>query len=164
MGEVGWVFDATQCRVEPTERMESKQHFFRIGDGGLASKLPEPASRSSHCRSCPTRLLRLSHPLQSRQPEVVSAVHERLITLAKARRILSNTGLIHHDVAHGATRLQIPGVIEARRGSRHVAVPSQALIQYILVHFAFDRQAKRGPPEHRAVLEHRIPARYFDIL
>src|SRR5258707_14875477 len=91
-------------------------------------------------------------------------MHERLITLAKARRILSNAGLVHYDMAHGALRLQIPGVIEARLGSRHVAVPSQALVQYILVHFAFDRQAERGPPEHRAVPEHRIPALYFDIL
>src|SRR5271168_5599815 len=93
----------------------------------------------------------LGHPLQSREPEIVSAVHERLITHAKACRILSNPGLIHHDVAHGALRLQIPGVIEARLGSRRVAVPSQALVQYILVHFALYRQAERGPPEHRAV-------------
>jgi hypothetical protein len=53
-------------------------------------------------------LLRLGHPLQSRQPEIVSAVHERLITLAKPRRILSNPGLVHYDMAHGALRLQIP--------------------------------------------------------
>src|SRR3979490_1369655 len=105
--------------------------------------------------SCPARLLRLGHPLQSRQPEIVSAVHERLITLAKARRILSNSGLVHYDMAQGALGLQIPGVIEARLGSRHVAVPSQALVQYILVYFAFDRQAERGPPEHRAVPEQR---------
>src|ERR1700736_6543079 len=120
----------------------------------LAPKRPAPASRSPHCSSCPARLLRLGHPLQSRQPEIVSAVHERLITLAKGRRILSNPGLVHDDMAHGALWLQIPGVIEARLGSRHVAVPSQALVQYILVHFAFDRQAKRGPPEDRAVAEH----------
>src|ERR1700722_3316981 len=108
--------------------------------------------------------LRLGHPLQRCQPEIVSAVHERLITLAKARGILTNPGLIHHDVARGATRLQIPGVIEARLGPRRIAVPSQALIHYILVHCAFDRQAERGPPEYRAVPEHRIPALDFDIL
>ena len=108
--------------------------------------------------------LRLGHPLQGRQPEIVSAVHERLIALAQARRILSDTGLIHDDVAHGAPRLQIPGMIEARLRSRHVAVPSQALIRYILVHFAFDRQAERGPPEYSAVPEHRISALNFDIL
>ena len=61
----------------------------------------------------------------------MSAVHERLITLAKARRILSNPDLVHYDMAHGALRLQIPGVKEARLGSRHVAVPSQALVHYI---------------------------------
>jgi len=33
-------------------------------------------------RDRPARLLGLGHPLQSRQPEIVSAVHERLITLA----------------------------------------------------------------------------------
>jgi hypothetical protein len=76
-----------------------------LGDGGLASKRPEPASRSSHCGSCPTRLLRLGHPLQSRQPEIVSTVHERLITPAQARRILSNPGLVHYDMAHAALRL-----------------------------------------------------------
>ena len=42
----------------------------------------------------------------------MSTVHERLITLAKTRRILSHAGLVHHDMAHGALRLQIPGVIE----------------------------------------------------
>ena len=94
----------------------------------------------------------------------MSAVHQRLITHAKARRILSNPGLIHYDVAHGATWLQIPGVIEARLGSGHIAVPSQALVQYILVHAAFDHQAECGPSEHRAVPEHRIPALDFDIL
>ncbi len=35
-------------------------------------------------------------------------MHERLITLAKARRILSNPDLVHYDMAHGALRLQIP--------------------------------------------------------
>ena len=49
---------------------------------------------------CSVRLLRLGHPLQCRQPEIVSAVHERLITLAKARRIHSNPGLVHYDMAH----------------------------------------------------------------
>src|ERR1700734_55300 len=101
---------------------------------------------------------RLGHPLQSRQPEIVSAVHQRLITLAKARRILSHPGLVHDDMAHGALRLQIPGVIEARLGSRRVAVPSQALVQYILVHFAFDRQAERSPPELRSLPEYWLPA------
>jgi hypothetical protein len=32
------------------------------------------------------------------------------------------------------------------------------------VHFAFDRQAERRPPEHRSVPEYRIPALDFHIL
>jgi hypothetical protein len=103
-----------------------------------------PASKSP-ARSCPHKA---SHPAPRRPAAPIP-----------------NAGrLIHDDMAHGALRLQIPGVIEARLGSRHVAVPSQALVHDILVHFAFDRQAERGPAEHRAVAEYRIPALDFDLL
>lgn len=57
-------------------------------------------------------LLRLGHPLQSCQPEIMAAVHPCLVALAQGRRILPEPGLIHHDTAYGAVGLQIPGVIE----------------------------------------------------
>ena len=72
--------------------------------------------------------------LSSPRGYLVSAIHLRVASrrscprcmsvssLSKARRILSNRGLVHYDMAHGALGFQIPGVIEARLGSRHVGV------------------------------------------
>src|ERR1700739_4682193 len=67
-------------------------------------------------------------------------------------------------MASRALRLQVPRVIETRRGSRRVAIPTQTLIRDILVHFAFDGQTEGGPAEHRAVPEHAILALDVDMV
>ena len=42
----------------------------------------------------------------------MSAVHERLITHAKARRVLSGPGLVHDHMAHGARAAKVRMFIE----------------------------------------------------
>src|ERR1700721_1725943 len=44
-------------------------------------------------------LLRLGHPFQRGEPEIVTAVHQGLVAPAQGRRILADPGLIHHDMA-----------------------------------------------------------------
>jgi hypothetical protein len=99
-------------------------------------------------------LLRLGYPLQSRQPKIVATVHQGLIALAQGRRVFADSSLIHDHMASRALRLQVPGVIETRRGSRRIAIPAQTLVRDIFVHLAFDSQTKGGPVKHRTVPEH----------
>jgi hypothetical protein len=56
----------------------------------------------------------------------MAAMHEAFIRFAKMRRVLAFADLIGDDQAGVALRLQIPGVIEARRRSRRIAVPANA--------------------------------------
>ena len=52
----------------------------------------------------------------------MAAMHEAFIRFAKMRRVLAFADLIGDDQAGVALRLQIPGVIEARRRSWRIGI------------------------------------------
>src|SRR5579859_1078186 len=116
--------------------------------------------------------LSFRHPFQGREPKIMAAMHQAFIRLAKMRRIFSFADLIGDDQTGVALRLQIPGVIEGRRRSWRIAVPTNAAIWHKLVDLALERQAERRPMEHGAVSEYaavvdmhalrvRVPQRPF---
>src|ERR1700676_2133101 len=98
--------------------------------------------------------LSFRHPFQGRKPQIMAAMHEAFIRFTKMRRVLAIADLIGDDQAGVALRLEIPGVIEARRRSWRIAVPADARIGHEFVDLALERKPKRRPMKHGAAFEH----------
>src|SRR5476649_1997246 len=95
------------------------------------------------------------HPLQRREPKIVTAVHTAFVGLSELRHAFSDARLFHNDKAAIGARLQEPGVVERRLGAERVPIPTEPRVAYILVYLALDGEAKRRPaPPH-------IRAQYF---
>jgi hypothetical protein len=93
----------------------------------------------------------------------MAAMHEAFVLLAKMRRVLAFADLIGDDKAGVALRLEIPGMVEAWRRSRRIAVPADARIGHEFVDLALERKPKRRPMEHIALFEH-VAAIYAHVL
>src|ERR1700722_15537923 len=107
--------------------------------------------------------LSFRHPFQGRKPQIMAAMHEAFVRLAKVRSVLTLADLIGDDKAGVALRLEIPGLVEAWRRSRRIAVPADARIGHEFVDLALERKPKRRPVEHVALFEH-VAAIYAHVL
>src|ERR1700732_3797508 len=90
------------------------------------------------------------HPFQGPKPHIMAAMHEAFVRLAKVRRVVTLADLIGDDKAGVALRLEIPGMVEAWRRSRRIAVPADARIGHEFVDLALEREPQRRPTKHSA--------------
>src|SRR6478672_13970639 len=98
--------------------------------------------------------LSFRHPFQGRKPQIMAAMHEAFVRLAKVRSVLTLADLIGDDKAGVALRLEIPGMVEAWRRSRRITVPADARMGHEFVDLALERKPKRRPMKHGALFEH----------
>src|ERR1700686_5761294 len=84
--------------------------------------------------------LSFPHPFQGRKPQILAAMHESFVRLAKVRSVATLADLIGDDKAGVALRLEIPGMVEAWRRSRRIALPADARIGHEFVVLALERQ------------------------
>src|ERR1700692_2300764 len=113
-----------------------------------------PSGRRARGPAASGGSLSFRHPFQGRKPQIMAAMHEAFVRLAKVRSVLAFADLIGDDKAGVALRLEIPGMIEAWRRSRRIAVPADARIGREFVDIALERKPKRRPMEHGALFEH----------
>src|SRR5580693_2447974 len=107
--------------------------------------------------------LSFRHPFQGRKPQIMAAMHEAFVRLAKVRSVLALADLIGNDKAGVALRPEIPSMIEAWRRSRRIAVPADARMGHEFVDPALERKPKRRPMKHGALFEH-VAAIYAHVL
>src|ERR1700688_4149027 len=97
--------------------------------------------------------LSFRHPFQGRKPQIMAAMHEAFVRLAKVRGVVTLADLIGHDKAGGVLRLEIPGMVEAWRRSRRITVPADARIGHEFVDLALARKPKRRPKKLGSTFE-----------
>src|SRR5271168_372206 len=85
-----------------------------------------PKGRRSRGPAASGGSLSFRHPFQGRKPQIMAAMHEAFVRLAKVRGVATLADLIGDDKADVALRLEIPGTVEAWRRSRRIAVPADA--------------------------------------
>ena len=83
----------------------------------------------------------------------MAAVHQALVCVAQMRSVAPLADFVSDDEAVVALRGEIPGVIEARRGSGSVAVPTDPRVGRELIDPALKRKSKRSPAEGCALLQ-----------
>src|ERR1700689_2124188 len=98
--------------------------------------------------------LSFRQPRQGCKPQIMAAMHEAFVRLAKVCSVLALADLIGNDQAGVALRLEIPGMVEAWRRSRRIAVPADARIGHEFVDLALEQKPKRRPMERVALFEH----------
>src|ERR1700724_3485351 len=113
-----------------------------------------PKSRRSRGPAASGASLSFRHPFQGRKPQIMAAMHEAFVRLAKVRRVLAFADLIGDDKAGVALLLEIPGRGEAGRRPRRITVPADARIGHEFVDLALKRKPKRRPMKHGALFEH----------
>src|ERR1700688_3863916 len=102
--------------------------------------------------------LSFRHPFQGRKPQIMAAMHEAFVRLAKVRGVVTLADLIGDDKAGVVLRLEIPGMVEAWGRSRRITVPADARIGHEFVDLALERKPKRRPMKHGATFEHAAPS------
>src|SRR5580700_909514 len=113
-----------------------------------------PKGRRSRGPAANGGSLSFRHPFQSRKPQIMAAMHEAFVRLAKVRSVVTLADLIGDDKAGVALRLEIPSMVEAWRRSRRITVPADARIGHEFVDLALERKPKRRPMKHGALFEH----------
>src|ERR1700722_9391039 len=122
-----------------------------------------PSGRRSRGPAASGGSLSFRHPFQGRRPQIMAAMHEAFVRLAKVRSVVTLANLIGDDKAGVALRLEIPGMVEALRRSPRIAVPADARIGHEFLDLALERKPKRRPTEHVALFEH-VAAIYTHVL
>src|ERR1700719_1965765 len=122
-----------------------------------------PKGRRSRGPAASGGSLSFRHPFQGRKPQIMTAMHEAFVRLAKVRSVVTVADLIGDDKASVALRLEIPGMVEAWRRSRRITVPADARIGHEFVDLALERKPKRRPMKHGALFEH-VAAIYAHVL
>src|SRR5258708_39104594 len=121
----GWPSDSAthprqllECeRSTPTGRPSGDRGWFaRSFSSGHLMENP-PKGRRSRGPAASGGSLSFRHPFQGRKPQIMAAMHEAFVRLAKVRSVVTLADLIGDDKAGVALRLEIPGMVEARRRS-----------------------------------------------
>src|ERR1700722_13050303 len=113
-----------------------------------------PNGRRSRGPAASGGSLSFRHPFQGRKPQIMAAMHEAFVRLAKVGGVVTLADLIGDDKAGVSLRLEIPGMVEAWRRSRRITVPADARIGHEFVDLALERKPKRRPMKHGALFGH----------
>src|SRR5580692_6598575 len=125
-----------------------------MGENDVGAHIESTESPCSRGGAASRGSLSFRHPFQGHKPQIMAAMHEAFVRLAKVCSVLALADLIGNDKAGVALRLEIPGMVEAWRRSRRIAVPADARIGHEFVDLALERKPKRRPMEHVALFEH----------
>src|ERR1700733_13796349 len=85
-----------------------------------------PKGRRSRGPAASGGSLSLRHPFQGRKPQIMAAMHEAFIRLAKVRSVVTLADLIGDDKAGVALGVEIPGMVKAWPRPRRITVPADA--------------------------------------